>query len=198
MTEEVNLRPDDDATLDEIEAEAEAPVEEPEAAVATPDEEEARELAVHYRDEADGDSVVEQLGNALDAAGNDVEQLSQMHSKYERQVHETDQRIDRLDDTYDRVANQPDDVPILQTMAGGISLEVPTESEDGYDRADLLDEIDETCEALDGHIDGLESQMQGVEAAYERTAMALRLLKRAYDREKQTDELADDLTQDLR
>lgn len=224
MTEEdrevetVDLTPDDDATLDELDEELEDELDELEAEMAdepTPDppqmdrdaaqslEEEAQELAVNYRDEAEGIDTLDRLGNALDAAGGDAEKLAEMHSRYEQQVSETEQRIDRLGVTRERVSNQPDDVPVLQTMAGGISFEVPANrpadhDDECYTRSDLVDEIDETVEALEDHVDDLEEQASGVEAAYEKTATALRILKRAHDKQEQTDKMASGLTDDLR
>lgn len=125
----------------------------------------ARAEAKRLLSAADGASQRERVNNAL-------EQAQQSYQRNHRQLQgltENEQRLERLEETRERVEDQPDDCDVLQTMAGGISLEVPaTDAErDCYDRAALLDEIDETIEGVEGTLeqkDTLEAAIGKMEA----------------------------------
>lgn len=216
MTDTVDLRSeDDDATLDEMEQQTE-PDPAPEPEPATTDTDDVRELAASYRNDSGANSVVEQLKDAMESAQADLGQLQQLHSRYEQERKQAEQRIDRLDETFVRVIDQPNDVPILQTMAGGISFEVPpadgkhagysdsghaeyvshNEGDETYTRADLLDEIDETVDALEDQCDALDEQLEKVESSHQRVAAAHGLLERAYQKQREADAAAADLIDD--
>lgn len=189
--ERIDLRPDD-ATLDEIEQETddETGVEPAE----TPDlEKQAREQAIRYRDGADGQTKEEILENAAEKAQTDMLRARQIVSKWESTIDDSRKRIDRLEATKERVQAQPDELPVLQTLAGGITLEVPGEAEDTYDRADLCDEIDETVEALEGQIDDLEQRTGVTKRSAEKAELAGQMLLELLKKERQKAKALDDI-----
>lgn len=219
MTEniEVDLS-HDDATLDEIEHKHDAddtqdppemesaPDIEPDTdadPVQSPEDEElerqreldarAKREAKKRRKNADGETEGERVENAIDDAIESIERASQQLQQIKQQRQQAEQRIERLEMTRDRLGEQPDDCTVIQTLAGGISMEVPPEDgytketvsgeeikvshTSSYDRGDLMDEIAETIEALEGSVDDLGGQEDSLEQALEQTQMAVQHLQ---------------------
>lgn len=188
--EQIDLRADD-ATLDEMEQETE-PADEVDP-YETPDiEEQARQQAIQYRDAADGASKTDILENAIEKAQRDVQRSQQVVSKWESTIDESRKRIERLEETKERVRDQPDDVPILQTMAGGISFEVPADTE-GYDRDDLCEEIDETIDALEEQIDSLEERTGVTKRSAEKAELAAKMLGELLKKERKLERNLDEI-----
>lgn len=191
----------DDAILDEMDADAEDDTPQSPPEPRSPDTESAPEAdrpgpkmekaakqeAIRLRQNAAGETQVEKVQNAYQQATDSFERNSQQLQQIKQQRQQSDDRIDRLEMTKERVQEQPEDAQILQTMAGGISLEVPTDTHDtvddedvereGYTRSDLIDEIDETAEALEEQLGNLEEQEESLEEALTKTQMAAQRLK---------------------
>lgn len=201
QVEEVDLTPDDDATLEEIEQDTEErprEIEEENQKEFSDIEELARQQAVLYRDNAEGISKLERINNAIEAAQKDARRFIQEHAQYANEHDQTLKRIDRLEQTRTRVEEQPHDIPVLQTMAGGISLEVPTRDPESdhvaYDRTDLAEEIDETIDALEGHVEDTAERAQVAQAEYEKTELALKILNHLSEQLETTSELANEVS----
>lgn len=147
--------------------------------------EEAKQEAIRLRENADGDSQAEKVRNAYQQATDSFERNSKQLRQLRQQHQQAEDRIERLEMTKERVKDQPPDVPILQTLAGGISLEVPTDEyepeDDVYTRSDLVGEIDETIEALGEQVDDLGGQVDGLEEALTKTQLAAQQLKEVQD-----------------
>lgn len=199
MTEpeiDVDLTPDD-ATLDEMDQQQEAADAPPkmksaQAAAGEPDdspqqkaeaiEQEAKERLRN----ADGETHAEKASNAVEEAVESLQKNGQQLQQLEQQKQQAENRIERLEMTKDRVEEQPPDCTIMQTLAGGVSLEVPTdeyhktdEDDEVYTRSDLCDEIDETVEALEGKIEKLEGQIGSLSESLEQTQMAAKELQKS-------------------
>ncbi len=192
---ELDLTPDDDATLDELDPEDEHPLDpepSPDPVAATPDmETQVREEAKRLRDNADGHTQAEKIKNAIDEADETLAEHLQQYRQVISQKKETEQRMKRLELAEDRVLDQPDDCQIVQTIAGGISLEVPPDTHDtldddeierdAYTRSDLCDEINETIDALDDQLDSFDETEQKLEMALKKTKGAVDLLRQTQD-----------------
>lgn len=143
----------------------------------------AQEDAVKRLQNADGDCEA-----AIDEAVESLEQHSQQLQQAKQQLQQAEQRIERLEMTKERVEEQPPDCQVIQTLAGGISLEVPTdayqqttaqkaEGVETYTRGNLVDEIDETIEALEGQVGDLENRIDSMEQSTQQTQLAIQQLQ---------------------
>mgnify|MGYP006277791343 CR=1 FL=1 len=132
----------------------------------------AQEDAVRRLQNADGDCDA-----AIDEAVESLEQHSQQLQQAKQQKQQAEQRIERLEMTKGRVRDQRPEYDVIQTLAGGISLEVPHDDEDAYDRLDLINEIDETVEALEGQVDDLEDRIDSMEQSAQQTQLAIQQLQ---------------------
>lgn len=179
----------DDAALDELPDEAPEPEVDNEPEPEVDLEQQAKEEAVRLRENASGSTQSEKIDNALEQAQESLNQTVQQMRSVAQQKQESEQRIERLEMTKERVETQPGNHQVLQTLAGGVSLEVPLKGDEGvYDRQDLVDEIDETIEALEGQLESLGETEQKLE-------MALRKTRGAADHLQQAKEIiGDDVT----
>lgn len=170
---------DDTATPTEAEADAEDVLTADQEAAA---EERAKEEAQRYLKHAEGGSPYERATEALGDLRETVEN-TEAHLRQAQQAREKKQaRREKLADTRERVEAQPDECDILQTLGGGVTLEVPPEArpesdddeevayavttfEDAYTREDLVVDIEETREALAEQLEELDERIEHLETA---------------------------------
>lgn len=183
---DVDLSPDDDATLDEMDAEADGDTppemttrpdepDEPEQSPAEAVDEEVKQRLAN----ADGDTHAERAETAAEEAIEALQSNSQQFQQLKQQKQQAENRIERLEMTKGRVHDQRPEYDVVQTLAGGISLEVPHDDEDAYDRKDLINEIDETIEALEEKVESLEGQVDSLEESLQQTQAAAQELQKS-------------------
>lgn len=149
--------------------------------------ERAKQEAQRYLADADGDTPAARAKNARQQLQQQATQTSQQLQQVTQQHDQKQARREKLADTRERVENQPADCQVLQTLGGGITLEVPpaevttqtadqetvvtADHADDYTRDDLVDDIAETRETLADQCEQLAEQVEQLEAIVE-TAQA--------------------------
>jgi DNA repair exonuclease SbcCD ATPase subunit len=118
-----------------------------------------KEVARRLLDSADSPS------EALRGAEQALSEHLQKYEKCQRSVEDQRTRIDSLQKTAERVAALPDDALCIQTLEGGISVEVRSdEHDDDHTRSDLIDEIYDAIETREELIDNGEERLKLLEA----------------------------------
>lgn len=148
-------------------------------------------------DAAPGEDDIAKLANAINDAEQAIETHRGQRDQAENVLEQARVRVDQLKQTRERLEDLPDDCSVIQTVAGGISIEVPTESDDGFDRDDLLEDVDETIESESEKVERYEERLEGLDHSLERAELAKKILERKYDQERATDRVTDRLAQRL-
>lgn len=153
---------------------------------------EAKNEAERLLDAADGQTEAERLQHAIEDIVSSVGEMETQLAQRKNSRQEAENRIERLQQTKDRVRDQPDEFRVLQTLGGGVSVEVPPDAEQtedgngrtvraGYTRSDLADEVDETIEMLDERVDQMDGQITAMEQAIEKAQVAAQLLQTKHE-----------------
>lgn len=144
-----------------------------------------KQEAERYLKEADGQTPSQRAEHAIEELRQTVSQTEQQLRAVRQQKQEKESRREKLADTRVRIENQPDERAIMQTLGGGITLDVPpadgdvvqtvdqedvhidhdAPDHDGewdgvYDRDDLVTDITETRETLADQIASLDTQAE--------------------------------------
>lgn len=175
----VDARTGDEKAENEDGMDLETP--DPDADVATDEidlDERGNEEAKRRLRDADGDDQYEQAVNASAALREDLEGHTNDLAKRQQMLQQSRRKIERLVVTIDRIDETPDDALVQQELAGGVTVEVPPEADDGFDRADLVDDLEETKELHEERIDRLEENVENMKTEVRVLQTAFRELQK--------------------
>lgn len=140
---------------------------------------------------ADGRSEYERATNALEEAKASLDNHQRQRTQTVNKREEYKRRIDRIEETVNRVKQLPDTALCTQQLSGGVTVEVlpdghqSSDEEEGFTRSDLIDDLEETAEVLGEEIEALEERARSMEKEIE-------VLQAAYRRISTHREMLDD------
>ncbi|WP_158058263.1 hypothetical protein [Halorussus halophilus] len=124
----------------------------------------------------EGDTEAARAETALARKRESVEQLNQQLAETQRRRRETNDRINALEYTAERIASADDDQLVMQHLEGGISTSVPAD-----EREDVREQLGERVRRLEQRLEGIDGRVEGLERAIEKDRIALEHLRNHRD-----------------
>lgn len=164
-SDEPQVDPDDAADLGEPE-----PEEEPDPV------EEGKEEAKRVLNAQEQDTEYGRAEAAIKAKQQSLQSMSQQYQAAEQNVQSLGQRLEGIEHTIDRLEEASEHELVLQSLEGGVVMEVPPE-----DRDDVLEDVQETRDEIEEQREELSGQLDAIKRGVEKNQAAIQYLQNYRD-----------------